>query len=67
MENRYTRIKGWEDSFYKVKKQLNRKPVLRTLFIELTLRCNARCEHCGSSCGDEIRKDEITADEIKKY
>ena len=65
MENLYTKNKDWEENFYKAKKMLNRKPILRTLFIELTLRCNARCEHCGSSCGDEIRKDEITADEIK--
>ena len=65
MENKYTKIENWTDNFYKTKKMLNKKPILRTLFLELTLRCNARCEHCGSSCGDEIRKDEITADEIK--
>lgn len=28
------------------------KPRLRNLFLELTLRCNERCLHCGSSCGD---------------
>lgn len=27
-------------------------PELRHLFLELTLRCNERCLHCGSSCGD---------------
>ena len=34
--------------------------------MEVTSRCNARCEHCGSSCGDFIPKDEITADELKR-
>ena len=31
---------------------LMKKPELRNLFLELTLRCNERCIHCGSSCGD---------------
>ena len=31
---------------------LKTKPRLRNLFLELTLRCNERCLHCGSSCGD---------------
>ncbi len=34
------------------RKQLRENPVLRFLFLELTLRCNERCLHCGSSCGD---------------
>ena len=29
-----------------------RSPELRHLFLELTLRCNERCLHCGSSCGE---------------
>ncbi len=29
---------------------------------ELTLRCNLRCKHCGSSAGAE-RLDELTLDE----
>ena len=41
-------------------------PELRNLFLEVTLKCNARCEHCGSSCGDKIVKDEIEAKYIKK-
>ena len=53
------------DTFDDYKKKLMKQHPLRILFIEVTSRCNARCEHCGSSCGDEIRKDEITADEIK--
>ena len=37
---------------YDYKKELRKKPQLRKLFLELTLRCNERCLHCGSSCGD---------------
>ena len=32
----------------------------------MTLRCNARCEHCGSSCGDTILKDEISIEDLKR-
>ena len=41
-------------------------PKLCNLFLEVTLRCNAKCEHCGSSCGYSIPKDEISAEELKK-
>ena len=34
------------------REQLFREPRLQNLFLELTTRCNLRCEHCGSSCGD---------------
>ena len=37
-------------------------PELRKLFFELTLQCNERCFHCGSSCtaarGDELSREE---------
>ena len=46
--------------------RLHRKPELKILFLEVTLRCNAKCEHCGSSCGYKFPKDEISADELKK-
>ena len=46
--------------------KLIEKPVLSNLFLEVTLRCNARCEHCGSSCGEKIPKDEISAEDLKK-
>ncbi len=39
---------------------------MTNLFLEVTLRCNAKCEHCGSSCGYTIPKDEISAEELKK-
>ena len=47
-------------------KRLIENPVLSNLFLEVTLRCNAKCEHCGSSCGEKIPKDEISADDLKK-
>ena len=33
---------------------LYRAPELRKLFFELTLRCNERCFHCGSSCAPDL-------------
>ena len=39
-------------SLAQYREQLYRSPILRFLFLELTLRCNERCLHCGSSCGD---------------
>ena len=56
----------YKDNFYEYRKRLNKLHPLRSLFFEMTLRCNARCEHCGSSCGDVIQKDEITKEEIFK-
>ena len=34
------------------REKLYREPDLRQLFLELTLRCNERCLHCGSWCSD---------------
>lgn len=51
--------------YYNIKKELIKKHPLRFLFFEITSRCNAHCEHCGSSCGDTIPKDEITGEEVK--
>jgi len=36
---------------------LFREPRLQQLFLELTSRCNLKCEHCGSSCGDVPPED----------
>ncbi len=58
--------KEYIDDFYNWKKKEYKKHPLRALFFEVTLRCNARCEHCGSSCGDIVQKDEITKEEIEK-
>lgn len=38
------------------------KKILHNVVWELTLRCNARCLHCGSSAG-EAREDELTPEE----
>ena len=51
---------------YDERMKLYDHPVLRDLFLEVTSRCNARCEHCGSSCGEKIPKDEIEAEYLKK-
>ena len=42
------------------------KPMLRNLFLELTVRCNERCLHCGSSCGD-VTSEELTATQYQKF
>lgn len=47
-------------------KELYDHPKLKNLFLEVTSRCNARCEHCGSSCGNKVVTDEIEAEYLKK-
>lgn len=44
--------------------KLRRKPVLKNLFIEMTIRCNAHCLHCGSSCGDIKENNPLSDHEI---
>ena len=54
-------------------RKLYREPELRKLFFELTLQCNERCFHCGSSCSpraggaDELSREEWFAiiDQVK--
>ena len=46
------------------RQQLYKHPVLRYLFLELTLRCNERCLHCGSQCGD-VESSELTSDQYR--
>lgn len=41
-------------------------PTLKNLFLEVTSKCNAKCEHCGSSCGNKKITDEIESKYIKK-
>ncbi len=45
------------------RKGLMQKPQLRNLFLELTLRCNENCMHCGSRCG-EISSEELS---VRQY
>ena len=46
---------------------LRLKPELRSLFIEMTAYCNEHCRHCGSSCGDYVEKNPLSAKEIKNF
>lgn len=48
------------------RKYLYDHPVLRFLFLEVTSRCNARCEHCGSRCDGNEQGKEIEAKYLKK-
>ena len=52
--------------FQKFRESLYDKPILRNLFLEVTSLCNARCEHCGSSCGDNKPEYEIESKYLKK-
>lgn len=36
---------------------------LRYLFIEITQRCNLDCLHCGSDCGREAQRSELSTEE----
>ena len=71
LKNKHTKevIKAKKEELDKVAQAVEdyvNHPVLTNLFLEVTLRCNAKCEHCGSSCGYKIPKDEISAEELKK-
>lgn len=44
---------------------LYRKPRLRHLFLELTLQCNERCFHCGSSCTPMRSEDQLSLAEYR--
>lgn len=43
----------------------NGKYLLHTLFFEVTSRCNALCDHCGSRC-TATKKDELSSETFKK-
>lgn len=45
------------------RKQLFQKPILKFLFLELTLNCNERCIHCGSSCGEASTEGYLSTQE----
>ena len=58
---------GEAEISYEFQKDLCNRPVLDTLFWETTLRCNAKCKHCGSRAGENVElKDELKTEEIKK-
>ena len=48
------------------RKELFKKPQLAHLFLEVTSRCNARCEHCGSRCDSHEQGEEIDAKYLKR-
>ena len=57
---------GEAEVTYKNKQILSQKPILYNLFWETTLRCNAKCKHCGSRAGEDCEyKDELTTEEIE--
>ena len=57
---------GEAEVTYKSKQALAQKPILYNLFWETTLRCNAKCKHCGSRAGEDCNfKDELNTEEIK--
>jgi len=47
-----------------VRTRLMADPQLTYLFWECTLRCNLRCAHCGSSCGDRPPPGELGTREV---
>ena len=58
---------GEAEVTYQSKKTLSSKPRLYNLFWETSLRCNAKCKHCGSRAGENCNlKDELTTEEIEK-
>ena len=48
------------------RKGLHTVPDLRYLFLELTMRCNERCLHCGSSCGD-VQSEELSVECYRRF
>ena len=54
------------DQLREYRKTLFTKPELRNLFLELTLRCNERCMHCGSYCGD-VESEELTVEQYRTF
>lgn len=48
------------------RRALQKNPFLETLFLEMTLRCNERCVHCGSSCEAVQPSCELAADDFKR-
>ena len=56
---------GWLEKTAEQREMLRKQPRLQQLFLELTLRCNERCLHCGSSCGD-VPCPEVSKEDYRK-
>lgn len=54
------------DQMAEHRKTLYERPQLKRLFLELTLKCNEYCFHCGSRCGD-VKSEEMTLDQYKVF
>lgn len=54
------------NNLFEYRKKLYKEPILNNLFLEVTSRCNARCEHCGSRCDGKEQGEEISAEYLKK-
>ena len=52
-------------SLAEYRERLYHNPVLKFLFLELTLRCNEHCLHCGSLCGD-VPSEELSFGQYRK-
>lgn len=48
------------------RRKLQKDPILKFLFLELTLRCNENCIHCGSRCGETTGK-ELTLEQYRVF
>ena len=46
--------------------EIIKNPPLRNLFLELTLRCNENCIHCGSKCSEFSILPELSVERYKK-
>lgn len=64
MISKTTKIDGLNRVKY-CRDMLKTNPVLKNLFLELTMRCNEHCLHCGSYCGDR-KSSELSFDQYKK-
>lgn len=67
MADKLTRKKREYDMLLvqETRKRLYEKPILNNLFLELTSRCNARCEHCGSRCDGNTQGEEVSTEDLK--
>ena len=54
-----TQLAEYRDSIIK-------RPPLKHLFFELTLRCNLHCIHCGSRCGEYDNPPELSLSQYKR-
>lgn len=62
VDNKRTKMAALRDYRY----SLWKKPRLHHLFLELTMRCNERCLHCGSRCGD-VQSEELTVQQYRDF